>query len=441
MTALIEKAAKGRRRAMMLLYARTKQKVWYVSFLLLCDEEAATEVAESAYCGIWDELISHNIRDEAAFAHLLLRRAANAVKKRLARQNPKLFRIPRERNFLIVAERIPSSGTGTPSPAEVLRQLPPLQRLALVLHRVGGFLPEQIGSALKCDLRAAEAALAAEEPNLARLLPDTGDGLFSPDRLIRDLCNGEADAAVPASLDSAVLAVIDGIASPLERKRKRLLLLAGAAVLAVCLLATGIFALVRWIRAGDGDGGEGTTAGDDSLYSPAALDASLAYYADIGIAGYGTVTVLLDQASAPITAANFVALAEDGFYDGLTFHRIMEGFMMQGGDPNGDGTGGSGYTIVGEFPNNGHDNFLSHTRGAISMARLGSDYDSATSQFFIVQEDCSSSLDGDYAVFGYVTEGMEIVDAICAAAEPTDTNGTIPAEEQPIITSVTIRTE
>ena len=110
---------------------------------------------------------------------------------------------------------------------------------------------------------------------------------------------------------------------------------------------------------------------------------------------------------------------------------------MQGGDPNGDGTGGSGTNISGEFSENGFENNLSHTRGAISMAR-SNDYDSASSQFFIVHED-STFLDGEYAAFGYVTEGMEIVDAICEAAEPTDSNGTIPAEEQPVITSVTIR--
>ena len=148
----------------------------------------------------------------------------------------------------------------------------------------------------------------------------------------------------------------------------------------------------------------------------------------------------MDQASAPITTANFVSLAESGFYDGLTFHRIIEGFMMQGGNPEGNGTGGSDETIVGEFAANGYDNTLSHTRDAISMAR-SSDYDSASSQFFIVHEDSSASLDGQYAVFGYVTEGIEVVDAVCEAAEPTDGNGTIDAEAQPVITSITIRTE
>lgn len=117
--------------------------------------------------------------------------------------------------------------------------------------------------------------------------------------------------------------------------------------------------------------------------------------------------------------------------------KIMAGFMMQGGDPEGNGTGGSGKTIKGEFSANGFENSLSHTRGAISMARA-MDMDSASSQFFIVHQDCPG-LDGQYAVFGYVTEGIDVVDAVCEAAKPIDNNGTIPAEEQPLINSITIK--
>lgn len=169
----------------------------------------------------------------------------------------------------------------------------------------------------------------------------------------------------------------------------------------------------------------------------AAEDAAAgSYTAVIEVDGYGAITVELDASAAPVTVENFVSLAREGFYDGLTFHRIKEGFMIQGGDPNGDGTGGSGQTIPGEFRENGVENDLSHTRGAISMARA-QDYDSASSQFFIVHED-STFLDGGYAAFGYVTEGMEVVDAICADAEPVDDNGSIVPEEQPVILSVTI---
>ncbi len=160
-------------------------------------------------------------------------------------------------------------------------------------------------------------------------------------------------------------------------------------------------------------------------------------YADIVIQNYGTITVKLEPEMAPITVKNFVKLAESGFYDGLTFHRIIQGFMMQGGDPKADGSGGSGETIQGEFIVNGVENTLKHTAGAISMAR-SKGYNTASSQFFIVHQD-SSYLDGNYAVFGYVVEGMEIVDAICKAAKPIDDNGSIPKKDQPIIETITIR--
>lgn len=160
------------------------------------------------------------------------------------------------------------------------------------------------------------------------------------------------------------------------------------------------------------------------------------HHAEIEIQDYGTITVELDGDAAPITVQNFMDLANAGFYDGLTFHRIIAGFMMQGGDPNGNGTGGSENTIKGEFSANGVENGLSHTRGAISMARA-QDPDSASSQFFICHAD-STFLDGQYACFGYVTDGMDVVDAVCEAAQPTDDNGTIPADQQPVITSIRI---
>ena len=182
-----------------------------------------------------------------------------------------------------------------------------------------------------------------------------------------------------------------------------------------------------------GDSGTTDSGNSGATDAPAAVE-----YADILVKDYGTITVELDPAAAPITVQNFVDLAKSGFYDGLTFHRIMDGFMIQGGDPSGNGTGGSDKNIVGEFASNGYTNNLSHTRGTISMARASGDNDSASSQFFIVHKD-STFLDGDYAAFGHVTSGMDVVDEICADAKPTDDNGTIPADEQPIIESITIR--
>lgn len=157
---------------------------------------------------------------------------------------------------------------------------------------------------------------------------------------------------------------------------------------------------------------------------------------EIEVENYGTIAVELDADEAPITVTNFVNLVEDGFYDGLTFHRIIDGFMIQGGDPNGDGSGGSSRTIKGEFSSNGVDNSIDHVRGVISMARSTMP-NSASSQFFIVQED-SPHLNGEYAAFGHVTSGMEIVDAICEDVQVEDTNGTVLPENQPVITSIKV---
>ena len=157
----------------------------------------------------------------------------------------------------------------------------------------------------------------------------------------------------------------------------------------------------------------------------------------ITIKDYGTVEVELNRAAAPITVENFVKLVNEGFYDGLSFHRIIPGFMIQGGDPLGNGTGGSEESIKGEFSKNGVKNPIEHVRGTISMARAA-DPDSASSQFFIVHED-STFLDGQYAGFGTVISGMEVVDAICESAVAIDNNGSIAAENQPIIESIVIK--
>ena len=168
-------------------------------------------------------------------------------------------------------------------------------------------------------------------------------------------------------------------------------------------------------------------------------DPNLTYYADIDIKGYGMITVQLDQSAAPKTVGNFISLAQSGFYDGLTFHRIIEGFMMQGGDPEGNGTGGAEKTVVGEFSANGHNNPISHKRGVISMARAN-DPNSASSQFFIVHQDSEDSLDGKYAAFGHVISGMEVVDKICETV-PQGYNGAVAEADKPVIKSITIRTE
>ena len=158
---------------------------------------------------------------------------------------------------------------------------------------------------------------------------------------------------------------------------------------------------------------------------------------EIEVQDYGTIALELDADAAPITVTNFIELAKSGFYDGLTFHRIIEGFMIQGGDPKGNGTGGSENPIKGEFEANGVKNSISHKRGVISMARQASNYNSASSQFFIMHKD-NDTLDGGYAAFGHVTSGIEVVDAIAENTPVQDKNGTVAKADQPVITAIRV---
>ena len=200
-------------------------------------------------------------------------------------------------------------------------------------------------------------------------------------------------------------------------KTKAAILIATAVVLIVCAVAA-----CCWLAGksnGNADSGELLMG---------------KHYVQIDIADYGTITAELDADVAPITVTNFMKLTEEGFYNGLTFHRIISGFMIQGGDPNGNGTGGSDQKIKGEFKANGVENNLAHERGVLSMARSAAN-DSASSQFFIMHE-AAPHLDGQYAAFGKVLSGMEVVDQICSTVPVTDYNGTVSKDNQPVITSI-----
>lgn len=216
-----------------------------------------------------------------------------------------------------------------------------------------------------------------------------------------------------------------------------------------------LLALVVGLLAFSGCGGEteNQTADDQSTSQTTQSDSSTSqeeglrtfskdellsglHHIEIDVKDKGTIKAELDADTAPITVTNFVDLAKSGFYNGLTFHRIIDGFMIQGGDPQGNGMGGSDENIKGEFSDNGVKNDLSHVRGTISMARAQAP-DSASSQFFIVHKD-STFLDGSYAAFGKVTEGMEVVDQICAETPVEDDNGTVAKESQPVITEIRV---
>ena len=212
---------------------------------------------------------------------------------------------------------------------------------------------------------------------------------------------------------------------------KRNMIIGIVAVLLVAAVALGFIL--------SGTGGNQAQSPAVTVEGPSAASAitdRITHDVTIEVENYGTITAVLYGEAAPITVANFVKLANEGFYDGLTFHRIISGFMIQGGDPKGNGTGGSSETIKGEFALNGWDNPIKHERGVLSMAR-SSAYDSASSQFFIMH-DAATHLDGSYAAFGCVVEGIEIVDAICQNTPVTDSNGTVQKANQPKILSVKV---
>lgn len=202
------------------------------------------------------------------------------------------------------------------------------------------------------------------------------------------------------------------------------------------IMVAAVILCTCFLMSGCGGDTESSSSEETTSASTDTTNYKSSYTAIIDVKDYGKIEVELYEELAPITVKNFVDLAKDGFYDGLTFHRIITGFMIQGGDPLGNGTGGSKKTIKGEFAQNGVENNLSHTRGVISMAR-SNDPDSASSQFFIVQAD-STHLDGQYAAFGKVTKGMDIVDKICKDTPVTDSNGTVEKKNQPVINSIKI---
>ena len=454
MAEIIDNARKGIPEAMRTLYDQNKERIMFLCRALLLDENAACNAVSHVFKAMWELVVSGQVISEQDFRDTVTRKAVNYCKAQIARKNSKAFRVPASRNFINTPYEAGNISLSGQLWETVLKNLPHLHRFIYVLHGVCGYDDMHIAKLFNTSAETIRLALRAEESNISRILSlahgQEAESLTA-EAFHQALLEQQKTVSIPRTVTVTVQIGIDNICQPfLDRRKKQR---TRRSILAVCLLAA--VCLIVGISVAIGSG----TAQADPLASPSesaqvsetptaagstgtdgdsAAEAETAtYYADIEIQNYGTITVALDGEAAPETVANFVSLAESGFYDGLTFHRIIEGFMMQGGDPNGDGTGGSGTTIAGEFSDNGYENNLSHTRGAVSMAR-SSDYDSARSQFFIVQED-STYLDGQYALVGYVTEGMDVVDAICESAQPTDDNGTIPAEEQPVITSITIR--
>lgn len=315
------------------------------------------------------------------------------------------------------------------------------QRIVVLLNLLCDYNTKKIADILKISEDKVQNLLEYGRENIKKQLR-MSDSKFTKRDIIflmtastNIVKEAAAQAKIPDSVDSFLDEIVLSLAKPQKSdKKKAWIVISAVAVFLVAVI------VVFVITSNKSNGSAGATNDSASASNVSATigesQAKGTHHAEINIKDYGVIKVELNGDVAPITVANFINLANSHFYDGLTFHRIIDGFMMQGGDPLGNGTGGSENTIKGEFSQNGVENNLSHTRGAISMAR-STDMDSASSQFFIVQSD-STYLDGQYACFGYVTDGMDIVDEICKNAVTTDSNGSVSAENQPIINSITI---
>ena len=461
MEPIIQKAAKGNRAAMTELYENNATAVYCLANALVRGSDQAIPATNWGLKSAFQAAEKGIVQSEEEFTLLAMKQAAGYCKKEVIKKDPRAFKLPPKKDFSIsrVNEQyIDPNGTDVENYAKCL---PAIQRFTFVLQHLGNMEDLQIGKVIGMDTGTIALIKEAEEQNLAKICKtvNVAGGCCSdpvPEVLSAGFAKMLDSTDLPEAVSEYIESYIDSVAGPIEaaaqNKGKKMIIIVTAVALVCVAVLIAIFAGSNsgntttsndddyYETSGSDDTTDGTEdAGSGDVDSAGGLDPLLTYYADIEIENYGTITVELDQEAAPITVENFISLADSGFYDGLTFHRIIEGFMMQGGCPEGTGYGGSDEEIYGEFAENGYDNPLSHTRGAISMARSDA-YDSASSQFFIVHEDSIESLDGKYAAFGYVTEGMDIVDAICESAEPTDGNGSIAAEDQPVITSITIHT-
>lgn len=450
MPTTIEKACKGNSNAMKALYDINKANVLFLCKVLLLDDNAAASAFVRIFKNMWELLISGQICSEEDFSEKAVQKAAAYCKAYLIKKDSKAFRVPINKNFSGTINDISKMIFAGDVCNIILQNLSPLQRFTYVLSEAFHYNATQLARLLNTSEETICAAFESEKVCLTRIVAAASSKMKMEINLSVEAFHTalltRKKIEIPKAVDSAVLQGIDTICQPIRQKSKkkalRITTVSSAIILSTCVIVGIAFAVgSRSQNSGMADDNNLSSINSNEISASGdyiSPEINISHYADIEIQGYGTITVALDAETAPETVANFVSLAESGFYDGLTFHRIMDGFMMQGGDPNGDGTGGSETNIKGEFSANGFENNLSHVRGAISMAR-SNDYDSASSQFFIVQED-SLSLDGQYAVFGYVTEGIDIVDVVCETAMPIDDNGLIATDEQPIITSITIRT-
>ena len=427
---LSKKIAKGDIGAYKELYNNTRSRVWYINYLLLCNVESANESTKSVFKNAFSDIAAAPEKADA-FAEFVEEKAVTYCKIKLAKNNNKEFKIPDSKNFSSFACDGHSACVNDELQLFLLASMPSLHRFIFVMSAYLKWSDKRIAEFFHTNEETVRLAHDADEANIARIaraisIAADKDVSFMKDELVSLIECAECSFDFDSDTDKQIVLAISDISAPAKEKARK----KTNKKLIICLIASVVILLVSVIFC--------VVAFNKKNNDPNAVT----HYATIEIEGYGTIKLELYGNMAPETVKNFETLANKGFYNGLTFHRIIEGFMMQGGCPEGNGTGGNKdangkeINIKGEFSENGHENTILHKRGVISMARSDS-YNSASSQFFIMHAD-STHLDGKYASFGRVIEGMNVVDTVCTEAEPIDDNGTIAAAEQPKIKSIKV---
>ena len=452
MSSVIQAAIKGERSAMHSLYKANKQKVWGIAYGLLLDQAQASSVAVSVFRDLWRELKLGNISSKEEFTNNAVNKTAEHCAAIILQKNPKAFQLPYDKAFDLPVGA-PVNFNFETEPEFYLSNLPALHRLIFVLHTIGDWGALRIARVLQWDSAIVRTAIETEPDNLSHLQHQSGRDYYATYEEILQMFNQwEASNKIPEDAIRPILDNIDSLVSPQaeQAKRRKVSIAVFCAVVCIGLLAIILRSVdPTKLPKKNNNKAETTEAAEDvttdpaettedpnAPYTPPSLDSDVTYYADIEIDSYGTIVIELDQEAAPITCANFVELAEMGFYDFLTIHSISDGSMIQGGDPTIGSNVSLGKDIAGEYSENGYDNPLSHTAGVITMDRSGAS-NSSRYVFSILRTD-RTDMDGKYAAFGRVIEGMDVLEDICNNVI-ADESGYIEEDSQPIIDSLYIR--
>ena len=456
---LLKLASKGDKKALQQLYHQYAKTSYYLCCYFLKSEQAAAEATVTVFSQVFAATVGQPVLNEQLFKALVLGKTVEVTKANIQKNAPTAFRDAEKSavdgSYQAVKNAADPTAEEKQNLIKALRSLQNRQCYTLTMLTCFGLQKHQLAQYMKLDSDKIDASLARAKESFRKTLQlpeNSRRELEDQLRAVKAAMQEQAAAAtVPPQVEKSVLAEAQKIAKFVTAKFLKHLAVAAAGVMVAAGLVFGGIALFKNSNNSsdyDASSAESQSAqGSSENQSTQSVNATnqssttepefkATKHAQIEIKNYGTISLELYGEEAPTTVNNFVKLANEGFYNGLTFHRIISGFMIQGGDPNGDGTGGSTENIKGEFSQNGVQNRILHTRGTISMAR-SSENDSASSQFFIMQQD-ATHLDGAYAAFGRVTSGLEIVDKICENTPVTDSNGTVTAENQPVITSVKI---